>query len=238
MTFYYFSRLLQVITFAFSLYVFDWQYFIIAVVVGWVLAGFSISVILHRQICHNAFKFRNKLVEFLSYTILVITGQSSPLSWAIIHRQHHLHTDTELDPQSHRIVGHWRTLFSWYKPNKVNPRQVVDLLANTRVMFLHRHIDKLFLTYAAIMIAVSPILFLYAVGVVPVVAYLFIGIINTFGHRDEQHIHGTYAANLPFAAMFWGESYHKTHHLTPRAQQLGQYDFGFYIIQILKKQHE
>lgn len=238
MTFYYGSRLLQLITFILSLYVFNWHYFLVAVIVGWVLAGFSISIILHRKISHNAFTFRNTLLERISYTVLIITGQSSPLTWAIIHRQHHSHTDTALDPQSHRIVGRWRTLFSWYTPNKVNPRQVVDLLSNPAVMFLHRHIDKLFLSYAVVIIAISPTLFLYAIGVVPVVAYLFIGIVNTFGHSDSQCVHGTYAANLPFPALFWGESYHKTHHIMPAAARLGKYDFGFYIVQLLKKHHE
>jgi len=238
MIFYYVSRLLQVVAFAFSLYVFDWQYFLVAVIAGWVLAGFGISVILHRKISHNAFKFKNKLVERLSYAILIVSGQSSPLAWAIIHRQHHSATDTESDPQSHRIVGRWRTLFSWYRPNKVNPRQVVDLLANRDIMFLHRYIDQLFLIYAAVMLAVDPILFVYAIGVIPVTAYLFIGIINTFGHSDEQRTQGTYAANLPGAAVLWGESYHKTHHLTPSAQQLGPYDLGYHIINLLKKHHE
>jgi stearoyl-CoA desaturase (delta-9 desaturase) len=238
MTFYYCSRLLQIIAFLLSLYVFDWQYFLIAVIVGWLLAGFSISVILHRKVSHNAFNFKNKIVERFSYAMLIITGQSSPLSWAIIHRQHHSHTDTALDPQSHRIVGPWRTLFSWYTPNKVNPRQIVDLLANHNVMFLHHHIDKLFLIYAAILLTVSPTLFLYAIGVIPVIAYLFIGIINTVGHSDDQCLQGSYAANLPFPVLFWGESYHKAHHLAPSSQRMGQYDFGFYIMQLLKKHHE
>lgn len=238
MTFYYSSRLLQIITFVFALYLFDWQYFLIATTVGWALAGIAISAILHRKISHNAFKFKNKLTERLSYATLIVAGQSSPLSWAIVHRQHHAHTDTELDPQSHRIVGRWRTMLSWYQPNKVNPRQVVDLLRDADIMFLHQHIDKLFLIYAAITIAISPTLFLYTIGVIPTVAYLFIGVINTFGHSDDHCLQNTHAANLPFPVLFWGESYHKTHHLTPNAAQLGPYDLGFYIINLLRKHHE
>lgn len=238
MTFYYSSRLLQIITFVFALYLFDWQYFLVAVIAGWCLAGIAISAILHRKISHNAFKFKNKLTERLSYATLIFAGQSSPLSWAIVHRQHHAHTDTELDPQSHRIVGRWRTMLSWYQPNKVNPRQVVDLLRDADIMFLHQHIDKLFLIYAAITIAISPTLFLYAIGVIPTVAYLFIGVINTFGHSDDHCLQNTHAANLPFPVLFWGESYHKTHHLMPSAAQLGPRDPGYYIINLLRKHHE
>jgi fatty-acid desaturase len=82
----------------------------------WYLSLFSQSFFLHRYASHSAFKM-NKFWErfFFIFTYLAQGSHyMSPRAYAILHRLHHAHTDTELDPHSPSFSSNifsmmWRT---------------------------------------------------------------------------------------------------------------------------------
>ena len=62
---------------------------------------FFITAFYHRYFAHRAFESSRPL-RFVFAVLGCTAGQRGPLWWASHHRQHHIHSDTELDPQSRR----------------------------------------------------------------------------------------------------------------------------------------
>ena len=52
-------------------------------------------------------------MQFLLAFVGCTCGQRGPLWWTAIHRQHHHHTDTALDPHSPQTKGFWTSFFGW-----------------------------------------------------------------------------------------------------------------------------
>jgi stearoyl-CoA desaturase (Delta-9 desaturase) len=72
----------------------------------------SVTVGYHRYFSHHAFR-TSRVVQFLLAFIGCTCGQRGPLWWTAIHRQHHHHTDTALDPHSPLTKGFWTSFFGW-----------------------------------------------------------------------------------------------------------------------------
>jgi fatty-acid desaturase len=216
----------------FSLLYFNVTLFAIAFIVGWILSGF-VGVLYHRKVSHRAFEYKNKFAEYICYVIMILTGQGSPLGWAAVHRIHHAKTDTLEDPQSPHSVGRIKTFTSWYKLQDFDSNIVSDISKDSKLIFLHNYYNRLFLIYIVLLLAINPVWCLYFAGVSVTVCAMFVGIVNTFGHDDYTNASGTMACNMPLSFLYWGEGYHKTHHLNPRLTNLGNIDLGYYLIKII-----
>lgn len=232
------TQQLKVVTFLFTLtcvYYFDSTLFIAGIFLGWILSGLAVSALYHRKISHRAFEYKNKFWEYVCYLLIIMSGQGTPLGWAIIHRTHHAKTDTAEDPQSPRSVGKFRTLISWYNVDNVNPKLVIDVLRDKKLMFLHNHYNKLFLVYSLILFSIDPLWVLYFAGLSVTVCAFFLGIVNTWGHSDQNHINNTYAKNISFLGLLWGEEVHKNHHINPRNVKFHDRDYCYWFIRIIGK---
>ncbi len=230
------TQQLKVFTFALStltVFYFDFWLFISAVLFGWALSGIAVSALYHRKISHRSFEYKNKLAEYLSYTLMIMSGQGTPLGWAIIHRTHHAKTDTKDDPQSPFSVGKFRTLISWYSVDNVNPKLVIDVLRDKKLMFLHNHYNKLFAVYTLLLFVVDPVLVLYFAGLSVTVCAFFLGVVNTWGHSDPYKTDGTYASNIGWNLLLWGEGSHKDHHARASSSQIGSLDLGYLFIKMI-----
>jgi stearoyl-CoA desaturase (delta-9 desaturase) len=232
------TQQLKVVTFFLTIlcfFYFDPWLFVFGSVFGWVLSGIAVSALYHRKVSHRAFEYKNTISEYFCYLLMVMSGQGTPLGWAVIHRTHHAKTDTAEDPQSPHSVGKFRTLISWYTINNVNPKLVMDVLRDKKLMFLHNHYNKLFALYALILTAFDPVWALYFAGLSVTVCALFLGIVNTYGHSDPYMTDGTYAKNIKFYGLLWGEGQHKDHHKTPSAVRMGTNDYCYWFIKLVSK---
>lgn len=219
------------------LFYFDLLQFLLAFLAAWVLSGITVSVILHRQISHRQFEYKNNFFKFLSYIFIVISGQGSPLGWAAVHRQHHKYSDKENDPQNPNVVGKWRTMLSWYKLDDVNHRQLIDLLRNKELMYLHNHTGMIFLIYSISIWVLLPSYALSITAVVPFLCSLWVGYVNTVAHDSSVNHEQNKAKNINPQFLLWGESYHKTHHLNSALTKMGTYDLGYHVINFISKKN-
>jgi len=84
---------------------FSWSAFAIFLVGVFVLATIGINVGYHRMLSHKAFSaprwVRNSLV-----TVGNLIGAGPPIHWAAMHRVHHRHSDTAMDPHDSN-KGFW-----------------------------------------------------------------------------------------------------------------------------------
>jgi stearoyl-CoA desaturase (delta-9 desaturase) len=221
---------------AFYFLFFDVSQFLLILFLSWVLSGIVVSVIYHRQLAHRQFEYSNKFWQYLSYFLIVIVGQGSPISWAAVHRRHHSVTDEDGDPQSPHVVGRVRTLLSWYTMDHVSPKQTIDLIKNTELMFLHRYIGILFAAWCLVVwIFTTAGTALAITALLPLLSSLWSGWVNTFAHDDFTQQQNTMAKNIQPAWLFWGESYHKNHHINPTQTAFGPCDLGLWVVNHIAK---
>ncbi len=230
------TQQLKVATFLLTLicfWYFDPVLFLTGIMLGWILSGVAVSALYHRKISHRAFEYKNKVSEYLCYLLMIMSGQGTPLGWAIIHRTHHAKTDTAEDPQSPFSVGKFKTLISWYKVDNVNPKLVIDVLRDKKLMFLHNHYNKLFAVYFLVLFLISPLWAIYFAGLSVTICALFLGIVNTWGHSDLTRNQDTYAKNIRFLNLLWGEESHKDHHLFPSKIKFQDNDYCYWFIKLI-----
>jgi len=175
----------------------------------------------------------------------MIPGHGSPIDFAIIHRHHHAHSDTELDTHSPRH-GFWHSwlLYGLYcaeyyknvKKVRVIPK---DLARDPTVKFIHNyyyHIMFLLIAATAVIdwrITAYFILSPIALGMwdnfylswVSHVKY-FPGNYRNFDLPDDTH-------NNKYAALMHGE-FHHNHHHRPTAYNMamvpGEFDLAAWLI--------
>lgn len=220
----------------FFLFYFDTTQFAIAIICHWILAGYTTSVIMHRQISHRQFEYKNKFFKYFSYFTIVISGQGTPIGWAAVHRQHHKYPDTERDPQNPKVVGRLRTFFSWYKLDNVDQQMLKDLITDKEMLFMHRYTGTLFTIWVSFVWLLFPDHALMITALIPLLCSCWVGYVNSGpGHSEEND--QLKAKNLSPEMLFWGEAYHRNHHLDTSRIKMGRYDIGYYVIKLIAKKN-
>lgn len=190
----------------------------------------SISTGYHRLFSHKTYT-AHPLWEWLWLLISPLALQSSALRWAHDHRIHHTHVDTDKDPYSIK-KGFWYAHVWWifvYK-DPINPRLVSDLMKNKRVMFQHRHYDKMVLFVNAAVFGIgclfmSPL----AAFVGGILLRIFIvhhctWFINSLAHTWGSKMYAKELSavdNAILAFLTFGEGYHNYHHAMPNDYRNG-----------------
>lgn len=185
----------------------------------------SITVGYHRLFSHAAFK-AHPLVQFLVLFFGAASFQQSAYRWASLHRTHHRHTDTELDPYNIKR-GFWYAHVGWVVFNKppVNYENVQDLAKNPLVMHQHRHYQLWAFTAGVI----TPLAAGAATGHVLGAALLSVAarislvhhltfFINSLAHSVGSAGYDSHSSSRDnwFAAILTnGEGYHNFHHRFP-----------------------
>ncbi|HBF10031.1 MAG TPA: acyl-CoA desaturase [Gammaproteobacteria bacterium] len=117
---------------------FSW--FAFAFMVGfYLLRMFAITGFYHRYFAHKAFK-TSRAMQFIFALIGTMSGQRGPLWWVAHHRNHHRHTDTDLDPHS-STKGFLHSHILWFLNDynfKVRKEMVKDWLKFPELIWLDR----------------------------------------------------------------------------------------------------
>ncbi|WP_276134786.1 acyl-CoA desaturase [Polluticoccus soli] len=223
----------------------------------WYLSLFSQTFFHHRYASHGAFKM-SKFWERFFFVFTYITQGShymSPRAYAIMHRLHHAHTDTELDPHSpnfssnifsmmwrtsriYRDIFHGRIQVDEKYTKNLPEWNWFDRMANSapsRLIWVGIY-TAIFVLYAT-----SPWLYLL-LPVVIVMGAFHGAIINWFAHKFgyKNFIMKNTSENLlPVDILMLGESYHNNHHKHPSAINFGvrghEFDPVYPVILLLNK---
>ncbi|HYD22593.1 MAG TPA: acyl-CoA desaturase [Flavipsychrobacter sp.] len=212
---------------------------IIFFIAVWYLSLFSQTFFHHRYASHGAFKM-SKFWERVFFIFTYITQGShylSPRAYAIMHRLHHAHTDTELDPHSPNFSSNifsmmmrtrkiYRDIYSGKmqvdeKYTKNLPEwPAFDRWANStlsRVLWVA--------AYVAFFIMSGAAAWMYLLLPVIIAMGAFHGaIINWFAHKvgyKNFKLKNTSENLLVVDVLMLGESYHNNHHKRPSAINFG-----------------
>src|SRR6201987_1284383 len=101
---------------------------------------FAIGAGYHRYFSHRAYE-TSRTFQFILAVLAQSTSQKSVLWWAANHRDHHLHSDTELDIHSPRQMGFLYSHVGWIfyrEHDETDLVKVGDLTVYPELMWLHR----------------------------------------------------------------------------------------------------
>lgn len=174
----------------------------------------------HRYLAHRAFRIRPVFARLLDTYIRVIVG-TDPESWAAVHRLHHRHADTPLDPHSPvlrrplMIIAGTPYLFAIAKR-----RLPANRPAGLRIWVMRAALAAfLAVTFRPIQVPIMLVAHL--------VLYMGLGgLINTVGHLYGDKPHPEFPGyDLPILAVpLLGHGYHNSHHAHPAAPRTGKLD--------------
>jgi stearoyl-CoA desaturase (delta-9 desaturase) len=101
---------------------------------------FGITAGYHRYFSHKAYK-TSRVFQFVLAWIGACSLQKGPLWWASHHRDHHRHSDTQMDPHSPHTTSFWWSHVGWVLGEDFNDttwRNIPDLKKYPELRMLDR----------------------------------------------------------------------------------------------------
>ena len=171
-----------------------------------IIAHVGVSAGLHRCFAHKAFK-SHWIYEILVLWMTNLIGLRSPIGWMGVHRMHHHHSDTDLDPHSPLKVGFWKVLFGIWKVEKIPTKYVRDLYQNPRILFFHNYWHVIWATQAFVALLISWQFFVAYTVIPSILSLIGFGLVNGVCHVGGK------SRNFPIINILTaGEGYHAEHH--------------------------
>ena len=199
-----------------------------------ILSGFAITIGYHRYWAHKSFSL-NKFYQTVFMFLGTITSLGPILTWAGIHRMHHLYEDTEKDPHGSKN-GFFRNYFHIWRSYNIEKKLIRDLVIDPICKFQYKYYFLILSFYIIFIFLLfgKNIVFLYCFP--SILAFHSVGIVNSINHRFGSKVGTTSSStNLPVLNFLtFGESYHANHHANQKNYDFGNYDFAKYIIKAIK----
>ncbi len=217
---------------------------------------FAITGFYHRYFSHKAFK-TSRPVQFIFGLIGATSVQRGPLWWASHHRNHHRHSDTELDvhsPVQHSFLWSHMGWFLTRAGFRTDRAVIRDLLKFPELRLLDRFDVLVPVALAAGLYALGswleaahpalgtsgPQLLVWGFFVSTVVLFHATVTINSFAHRIGTRRFDTNddsRNNWVLALITFGEGWHNNHHHFPGSARQGfrwwEFDVTYYVLRLL-----
>lgn len=209
------------------------------------VANLCTTVYLHRGISHRAITF-SRPAHAAFKTLIWLTVGIKVREWVAVHRKHHAHTDTPLDPHSPAVHG-------WFKVQLKNlqmyraaahDQENLDRYAKDlpRTKWDKYVFDQSWLGLTITTVALC-LGFGWKVGALAMIVhvnYYLAGsaAVNAIGHHFGRRPYDNSATNLQWLAFLTaGEGLHNNHHAAPTSAKLAhrwyEIDPGWFLIKPL-----
>lgn len=213
------------------------------------LANICTTVYLHRGIAHRAVTFSRPAHALFTTFIWVSTG-IKVREWVAVHRKHHAHTDTPLDPHSPAISG-WASVqmknLAMYRRAAHDPTNIDKYAKDLPPTVWDRWIFDRSLLGLGLGAATLCVAFGWQIGLLAAfihVNYYLAGsaAVNAIGHHFGRRRYPNSATNLQWLALVTaGEGLHNNHHAAPTMAKLShrwyEIDPGWLVIKPLTWLH-
>jgi fatty-acid desaturase len=233
--------ILAVIGMVYIYFDFSWLYFWMPLMWYFFLLWWCHHVGLHRYFSHGSFQVSPWMHKVLCFTSCLVTF-GSPFSYALMHRAHHLHSDTDKDTHAPTRIGILRTMFfKWEFAHlgKMDRNRMIDKWA----LMAHQNYVFIVLGFYIILHMISPVLaFTYNIGVL--ISFFGVAYVNAFSHIKNPLNYRNFetsdlSSNNVFVGIIGGE-YHNNHHKNPQKwnQRVRWWEFDgpAQIIKLIKKE--
>ena len=223
----------------------QWHTLAFGCLAGWFFHWMLGSIIVHRYITHKTFKLsKYPHIIWCSLANLILVG--STISWASMHRTHHITSDTDLDPHTPTKYSAFQLFFLTVDltSKDVEMMNSKDLIRDPTLRFLHKYYLETVVASILIMGFISTqLLMLYFICVL----YTLIGIFFSVYvyHKDMPFNYNNHTNqdtsfnNLLSGLLFHGEAYHNNHHNNPRlvsnAERWFEWDANKWLISLIEQ---
>lgn len=217
----------------------------LAVYVWFASIGNSIGQ--HRYFAHKTFK-TSKFWEWVLIISATLASVSSIFGYIVTHREHHRHTDEQLDPHSPHHMSLWS---SWTlgltDTGRWDLRLAKDWIKHNGVMNSHKYFFAYVLFYVILLTMIDPWLVLYAYLVPASLCVWATGAFNTWGHGRglkwlgyRTHDTNDQSTNHHLVNLItFGEGWHNNHHNNPsvwhQGEQWWEWDMNAWLIKLIKQ---
>lgn len=162
--------------------------------------------LIHLRMAHGRYR-DNFWNIFATLYSLVAGGTGSPLGFSYIHRQHHRHVDTELDPHSPKYIGRLKVWFLMWRVGPMEPSYIKDFMRSPFQVWIHRNWTRLQLAILVALWLINPLIVLICITPTIVMTLHYSGFINVRGHWYGE------VRNIPEIRFTQPASWrHKEHH--------------------------
>lgn len=204
---------------------------------------FGLAVGYHRYFAHRTFR-TSRVGQFLLALLASTAAQKGPLWWAGHHRNHHRHSDTELDVHSPSQRGFWWAHVGWIFCQKYDATDF-DVIKDFAKYPELRWLDQ-YALLPPVLLAVGLWLSFSWVGLFW--GFFFSTVVlwhGSFTVNSLMHVWGsrryltpdTSRNNWPLVFVTLGENWHNNHHHYQASASQGffwwEIDFGYYGIKVL-----
>jgi stearoyl-CoA desaturase (delta-9 desaturase) len=209
----------------------QWQMLLIALIMQFFITHFGISMTYHRCVSHNSVKLP-KWLEFIGLMLAGLSFQGSALSWAAIHRSHHLYQGTERDPHSPKHLSSWYVHTFGYAFRTIEPKGIVKLL-RTHHFYWHKYYYFIFVPILVLSLIFLEFNLALALFFAPIaLTFQVVNCINTWTHAWDKDI----PSDVPRVwIILGGEAWHEVHHRHPAKLRLHKYDWLGYLLEKLNQ---
>lgn len=219
---------------------FSWTY--VALCFFWyaALLWWSHHIGLHRYFSHNSFDVNKFWHIVLCYTSCLICF-GSPLSYALMHRAHHKHSDTDKDTHAPTKIGMLRVMFFNWKLENVNLMDRNKKIDNWAINAHALYVLVILLFYGLLHMIDTGLAFTYNIGVL--IAFFGVAYVNVFSHVKNPLNYRNFdtndlSSNNLFVGVLGGE-WHNNHHKNPQKWnqrvKWWELDIPAQIIKLIKK---
>ncbi|HRI20137.1 MAG TPA: acyl-CoA desaturase [Panacibacter sp.] len=230
---------------------------IVFFITHWYISLFFQSFFHHRYAAHHQFSMSRRWEKFFFISSFISQGSSyiSPYAYGIMHRLHHIHTDTENDP--HSPANHprfWRMMietrnsyFNIYSGKIQAEEKFKKDLPQWKAFdaFAHNWITRMgwmiFYTLFYLRFATGWWQFIF-LPLTIIMGTLQGAVVNWWAHKFgyvNYSVKNTSKNIIPVDLFFWGESYHNNHHHNPgrpnNAHRWFEFDPGYLVLRLMHK---
>ncbi len=211
---------------------------------------FCVTIYLHRCQAHRALDVHPALEHVMRFWLWLATGMSTP-QWVAVHRKHHAHCETPLDPHSPQVHGLKKVLFAgvWlYHREARNPDNVARYAKGVKFDWMERKVYTPHGVWGPVLLTLLDVLLLgptqgllLAAIQVAWIPFWAAGVINGVAHaKGYRNFNSADASRnlLPWGLWIGGEELHNNHHAHPTSAKLSyrswEVDIGWGAIRVLQ----
>ncbi len=223
---------------------FSWGAISIAILFYWITGALGITLGFHRLVSHRSFQ-SPKWLEYLLVFCGTLACQGGVIQWVGLHRIHHKHSDTRLDPHDSKR-GFWWSHMGWIM-HKIPADRNIPLYTQDISQDHFYKFCQIFMIPIQILLGVI----FYSLGGKPfviwgifvrlVVVFHLTWFVNSATHKFGYQSYASYdnSCNCWWVALLtFGEGWHNNHHAYQYSARHGiawwEIDITWIIIQLLQ----
>jgi stearoyl-CoA desaturase (delta-9 desaturase) len=205
----------------YCIYINDYTALVAALVYQKIAVGlFGNQIAQHRYFSHRSFT-TTKIWHYLLGFFSTLTA-TSPITYASIHRHHHVHSDTDQDVHSPRR-DFWYSALYWpfTDLSGLKIRPATDLVRDPYLRWLHANINVITVVFVTVLCIIDPLygaIYIAAVGFNNLDATV---VRSALVHTQLPGSYRTYNTedaswnNMWLQLYHWSEGLHNNHHAFP-----------------------